>query len=82
MKEWCKVKVKTCLGYAPIAPSALRPLWAAYVVIWLSDVEQEQWPSVKGDREAIVVGAGLCDSEGDRAYTGYAPYFSFFIFFL
>ena len=25
-------------------------------------------------REAIVVGAGLCDGEGERAYTGYAPH--------
>ena len=24
-----------------------------------------------GDREAIVVGAGLCDGEGERAYTVY-----------
>ena len=27
-----------------------------------------------GDREAIVVGAGLCDGEGERAYTGYTPH--------
>ena len=27
------------------------------------------------DREAIVVGAGLCDGEGERAYTTYAPHF-------
>ena len=32
----------------------------------------EQRPSGNGDREAIVVGAGLC--EGERAYTGYAPH--------
>ena len=30
-----------------------------------------------GDREAIVVGAGLCDSEGECAYTGYASHSSF-----
>ena len=40
----------------------------------LSEVEQEQKPSGNGDREAIVVGAGLCDGEGERAYTGYAPH--------
>ena len=34
----------------------------------------EQRPSGNGDREAIVVGAGLCDGEGERAYTGYAPH--------
>ena len=40
----------------------------------LSEVEQEQKPSGNGYREAIVVGAGLCDGEGERAYTGYAPH--------
>ena len=39
----------------------------------LSEVEQEQRPSGNGDREAIVVGAGLCNGEGERAYTEYAP---------
>ena len=29
--------------------------------------------SGNGDREAIVVGAGLCDGEGERAYNEYAP---------
>ena len=28
---------------------------------------------MNGDREAIVVGAGLCDVEGERGYTEYAP---------
>ena len=53
--------------------SAPRPLGAAYVPILLSEVEQEQRPSGNGDREAIVVGAGLSDGEGERAYTEYAP---------
>ena len=53
----------------PLVP----PLGAAYVPILLSEVEQEQRPSGNGDREAIVVGAGLCDGEGERAYTRYAP---------
>ena len=39
----------------------------------LSEVEQEQRLSGKGDHEAIVVGAGLCDGEGERAYTVYVP---------
>ena len=39
------------------------------------EVEQEQRPSGNGDREAIVVGAGLCDGEGERAYTGFAPHY-------
>ena len=39
--------------------------------ILLSEVEQEQRPSENGDREAMVVGAGLCDGEGERAYTVY-----------
>ena len=59
------------VGYAPISSSATRPLGAAYVPILLSEVEQEQRLSGTGDREAIVVGAGLCDGEGERAYTVY-----------
>ena len=47
------------LGDVPISSSALRPLGAAYIPISLSEVEQEQRPSRNGDREAIVVGAGL-----------------------
>ena len=39
------------------------------------EVAQEQRPSGNGDREAIVVGAGLCDREGERAYTAYAPHY-------
>ena len=61
------------LGYVPIFSSALRPLGAAHIPILLSKVEQERRPSGNEDREAIVVGAGLCDSEGERAYTAYAP---------
>ena len=61
------------LGYVPISSSVPRPLGAAYVLILLSEVEQEKRPSGNGDREAIVVGAGLCDGEGERAYTEDAP---------
>ena len=61
------------IGYAPISFSATRPFGAAYVLILLSEVEQEQRPSGNGDREAIVVGAGLCDGEGEHAYTVYDP---------
>ena len=46
---------------------------AAYIHILLIEVEQEQRPSGNGDREAIVVGAGLCNGEGERAYTVYDP---------
>ena len=60
---------KVPLGYVPIFSSALRPIGSAYVPILLSEVEQEQKPSGNEDREAIVVGAGLCDGEGERAYT-------------
>ena len=59
----------------PISFSVLRPLRAAYVPILLSEVEHEQRPSGKGDREAIVMGAGLCDGEGDRVYTVYGLIF-------
>ena len=37
------------------------PLGAAYVPILLSEFEQEQRHIENGDREAIVLGAGLCD---------------------
>ena len=54
--------------------SRICPLGAAYVPILLSEVEQEQRPRGNGDREAIVVGASLCDGEGKHAYTEYAPH--------
>ena len=57
----------------PISSNAPRPLGAAYVPILLSEVEKEQRLSGNGDREAIVVGAGLCDDEGERVYTVYDP---------
>ena len=53
------------------------PLGPTYIPILLSEVEQEQRPSGNRDREAIVVGAGLCDGEGKRAYIAYAPHFIF-----
>ena len=55
----------------------MRSLEAAYVSILLIEVEQEQKLSANGDREAMIVGDGVCDGEGERAYTGYAPYSSF-----
>ena len=66
------------LGYVPISSSFPRPLGAAYVPILLNEVEQEQRPSGNGDCEAIVVGAGLCDGEGERAYTAHAPHYNIF----
>ena len=51
---------------------------AAYVSILLSEVEREQRPSGNGDREAVVVGAGRCDGEGERAFTAYAPHYNIF----
>ena len=58
-----------------MSPFSLVPFGAAYIPILLSEVEQEQRRSGNGDREAIVVGAGLCDSE--RAYIAYAPHYIF-----
>ena len=63
------------LGYVPLSSSARRPLGATFIPILLSEVEQEQRPSGNEDREAIVVGAGLCDGEGERTYTAYAPHY-------
>ena len=51
------------------------PLGTAYIPILLSEVEHEQRPSRNEDFEAIVVGAGLYDGEGERAYTAYAPHY-------
>ena len=62
----------------PISSSVPRPLGAAYVPILLSEVEQEQTPSGNGDREVIVVGAGLCDDDGER--TADASHFDIFAF--
>ena len=62
------------VGYAPIFSNAPRPLGAAYVPILLNEDEQEQRPSGNGDREAIVVGAGLCDGEVERACTAGIPF--------
>ena len=63
-----------CLRFVPISSSAPPPLGAACISILLSEVEQEQRPSGNGEREAIVVGASLCDGGGERAYTRYAPH--------
>ena len=60
----CKKK-KTCLWYVPFSSSSSRPLGDAYVPILLSEVDQEQRPSGNEDREAIVLGAGLCNGEGE-----------------
>ena len=66
--------IKRASDMSPVSSIAPRPLGAAYIPILLSEVKQEQRPSRNGDREAIVVGAGLCEGEGERAYTGYAPH--------
>ena len=63
------------IGYVSISSSALWSLGAAYIPILLSEVEQEQRPSGNEGREAIVVGAGLCDGERERAYTANAPHY-------
>ena len=50
-------------------PLVTAAFLAASVAILLSEAQQEQRPSGNGDREAIVVGAVLCDGESERAYT-------------
>ena len=67
------LKYETCLGYVAISSSAPRPIGAPCFSILLTEVEKEQRPSGNGYREAIVFGTGLCDSQGERAYTAYAP---------
>ena len=66
---------QTPLGYFPISSSDLRPFEAPFVLILLNEGKQVQGPSGNGDHEAIVVGTGLCDGEGERAYTAYAPHY-------
>ena len=61
------------VGYAPISTSAPRPVGTAYVPILLCEVEHQQRPSGNGDRDAIVMGAGLCDGDVERAYTVFDP---------
>ena len=65
-----------CLGYVPISSSALRPVGAAFIPILLSEVEQEQRPSGNGDREAIVVGAGLSTVKAS-VHTSHTPHIIF-----
>ena len=63
------------LGYVPIFSNVTRPLEAADVPSLLSEIDQEQRVSRNGVREVIVVGAGLCDGEGERAYTAYVTHY-------
>ena len=75
--KWVEVFVAQMAGdemSLTLSSSTPLPLGAAQIPILLSEVEQEQRPSGNEDREAIVVGAGLCDGEGERAYTRYAPH--------
>ena len=67
------LEYKSRLWYVPISSSVLRPIGTAYVSILVSDVKQEQLPSRRGDPEAIVVGAGLCEAAGERANTVFDP---------
>ena len=70
---WKSIKRVSDMSPFPLVPR--RPSGPAYVPILLSEVKQEQRPSENGDRYAIVVGPGLCDGEGERAYTAYAPHY-------
>ena len=75
-------RIKRASGMSPLPLVRRGPFGAAYVSVLLSEVEQVHRPSGNGDREAIVVAAGLCDGEGERSYTGYVPHFSFRILLL
>ena len=57
------------LGHALNSSSAPRPFGTAYLPISLSEVEQEYGASNNRHREAIVMGAGLSNGEGERAFT-------------
>ena len=70
--------IRTCSGFGKleVSPFEIKSRTYAFELITvplLSEVKQEKRPSGNGDREAIVVGAGLCDGEGERAYTVYDP---------
>ena len=60
-----------------MSPFPPVPRGPAYIPILLSEAEKEQRPSGNEDQEAIVVGAGLCDGEAERAYIAYAPHYIF-----
>ena len=66
--KWAEIFVALMAGDETSLPPA-------YIPILLNEVEQEQRPSGNGDREAIVVGAGLCDGEGERANIAYASHY-------
>ena len=57
--------------YNPRNLSAKPCPWGGLCSMLLSEVEQGDRGN--GDREAIVVEAGLCDGKGERAYTVYDP---------
>ena len=61
----------TCLRItsSKIPKSKNRCRHQTYAPMLLSGVEQGQRPIGNEDREAIVVGASLCDGKGQRAYT-------------
>ena len=65
------------LSFQPVGFDLSTATRAAYILILLSEVEQEQRHSGNGDRDTIVVGAGLCDGEGERAYIAYARHYIF-----
>ena len=69
-----ELSIKRASDVSPFHLVPRGPHGAAYVPILLNEVEQEERPSGNRDREAIVVGAGLCDGEGEHAYTGYVPH--------
>ena len=70
-KIFQSIKRASDISSFPLVPRG--PLGPLHVPISLSEVEQEQKPSGNGDLEAILVGARLCDGEGERADTEYAP---------
>ena len=72
--EQTAISIKRTSDISPIHLVPRGPLGALMFPSFLSEVKQEQRPSGNGDREAIVVGAGLCDGEGERAYTRFAPH--------
>ena len=65
--------------YDKIRPHSIRSLQFDQKIRLLSFRIFDLFSATRGngDREAIVVGAGLCDGEGERANIAYAPHYIF-----
>ena len=74
IRTWCLETIPIRTYSTSSHSNLVKRTYCPKPPILLSEVEQEQRPSGNEDREAIVVGAGLCDGEGERVYNKYASF--------